>query len=295
MKVLVTGGTGFVGREVVGRLVGAGHEVRVLTRGRQGSSRSSDLLPGSVLRPETLAPACSGCDAVVHLVGIISEVGDQTFERVHVDGTRNLLRAAAAAGAGTFVHMSALGARPGAASRYHQTKWAAEELVRASGLRWTVFRPSIIHGPGDAFVNLFARLSRWSPVLPVIGSGRGLLQPIAVADVARCFAGALTLPAAAGRTYELVGRDRLSFREVLEAIGEVTGRRRPGLSIPTAIARVQAAAMECVWPRLLRRAPPLNRDQILMLAEDNVGDPGPMMRDFGIDPEPFREAIRRFL
>lgn len=295
MKVLVTGGTGFVGRQVVGRLASGGHEVRVLARARSASPGSRDVFPGSILRPETLAPACVGCDAVIHLVGIIAEVGEQTFERVHVDGTRNVLRAAAAAGVGTFVHMSALGARPGAPSRYHQTKWAAEELVRASGLRWTVFRPSIIHGPGDAFVNFFARMGRWSPVVPVIGSGRGLLQPVAVDDVARCFAGALTLPAAAGRTYDLVGLDRLSLREVLEAIAMVTGRRRLLLPIPRPLARMQAAAMETIWPRLLHRAPPLNRDQILMLAEDNVGDPAPMMRDFGIDPEPFREAIRRFL
>ena len=99
-------------------------------------------------------------EAVVHLVGIISEVGQNTFENVHPRGTENIVAAARAADVTRFIHMSALGTRPNAASRYHQSKWAAEEIVRRSGLAWTIFRPSIIYGPGDGFVNLFARMSR---------------------------------------------------------------------------------------------------------------------------------------
>lgn len=295
MKVLVTGGSGFVGREIVRQLLATGHSPRVLARGMKPADAAFETVRGSVLEPASLNAACSGCDAVIHLVGIISEVGEQTYERVHDEGTGNLLTAAKAAGVPRFVHMSALGTRPNAAARYHRSKWAAEERVRASGLAWTIFRPSLIYGPGDGFVNLFARLSRWSPALPVIGPGASLVQPVAVADVARCFVGALNEPAAVGRTFDLCGPDRLAFRKVLAEILRALGRRRALVSLPLPVARVQARLLEFVFPRLLRRAPPLNRDQIVMLGEDNVGDPAPAARLFGFSPAPFRESLGQSL
>lgn len=295
MTVLVIGGSGFVGRELVRQLRAAGHTPRVLARGTHGVEAGVETVRGSVLQPETLAAACAGCDAVVHLVGIISEVGAQTYEHVHIDGTRNVLAAAQAAGVPRHVHMSALGTRPNAVARYHRSKWAAEEAVRASGLAWTIFRPSLIYGAGDGFVNLFARMSRWSPVLPVMGSGQNLVQPIAVADVARCFVAALTQPASVGQTYDLCGRERFSFTAVLDEILAATGRHRAKVHLPMPLARFQAAVLEWVFPTLLRQAPPLNRDQLLMLAEDNVGDPEPALRAFAFEPVKFREGIRRFL
>lgn len=295
MNVLVSGGSGFVGREIVRQLVAAGHRVRVLSRGFRRLDPSVRSVRGSVLVSGSLPEACAGCDAVVHLVGIISEIGGQTFERVHVEGTRNILAAARAAGVPRFIHMSALGTRPDAVSRYHRTKWAAEEAVRASGLDWTLFRPSLVFGPGDHFVGLFAKISRWSPVLPVMGDGRALLQPVAVDEVARCFVGALTEPRSIGGTFDLCGSERLSFDAVLDAILAATGRRRMKLHIPLPIARWQAALMEVVFPRVLRRPSPLNRDQLIMLSEDNVGDPVPAGRMFRYRPTGFRDGIRPLL
>ncbi len=295
MNVLVSGGSGFVGSEIVRQLVAAGHRVRVLSRGFRRLDPAVRSVHGSVLDPGCLPEACAGCDAVVHLVGIISEIGGQTFERVHVDGTRNLLAAARAAGVPRFIHMSALGTRPDAVARYHRTKWAAEESVRASGLDWTLFRPSLVFGPGDHFVGLFARISRWSPVLPVMGDGQALLQPVAVDEVARCFVGALAEPRSIGRTFDLCGSERLSFDAVLDAILAATGRRRMKLHIPLPIARLQAAVMESVFPRILRRPSPLNRDQLLMLSEDNVGDPVPASQMFRYRPTGFRAGIRPLL
>lgn len=283
---------------MVERLVAAGHSVRVLSRGTRspGTSRPGvESVRGSVTDPSGLEAACAGCDAVVHLVGIIAEVRDQTFERVHVEGTRNLLAAASRAGVRRWVQMSALGTRPHAVAQYHQTKWKAEELVRASGLEWTVFRPSLVFGPGDGFVNFFERMSRWSPVLPLIGGGRGWMQPVEVGVVARCFADALQRPASIGRTYDVCGPERLTFRQILEVILEVTGRRRWLLPVPWAVAMAQGLAAEWVWESVLGRTPPLSRDQVRMLREDNVGDPGPMMRDFGVNPAGFREGIGSWL
>lgn len=294
MKVLVTGATGFVGTAVCSALASAGVEVRRLARRARRASRaegSGEWITGSVLDPSSLRGACAGCDAVVHLVGIISECREQTFEAVHVEGTRAILRAALDAGISRFVHMSALGTRPGAVARYHRSKWEAEELVRGSGLHWTIFRPSLVYGAGGGFTSLMEKMSRWSPVMPVIGSGNGLLQPVAVEDVARCFAAAAISRATAGKTFDLCGLERLSFEEMLKAILAAKKRRRLLLHLPVAVARVQARVLEAVYPALFGIAPPLNRDQILMLAEDNTGDPAPAMAAFDFEPLNFRDRI----
>ncbi|MHB1310191.1 MAG: NAD(P)H-binding protein, partial [Limisphaerales bacterium] len=187
MEVLVTGGTGFVGREILRQLAPLGHRVRLLVRTPDskriralGLAGSIPMFAGDVLEPGSLAPAMAGVDAVIHLVGIISEVGRNTFENAHTQATRNVVQAAGEASVGRFIHMSALGTRPEARARYHQTKWAAEEQVRASRLAWTILRPSLVYGREDHFVNLFAAMSQWSPALPVMGSGQGLLQPVSV-------------------------------------------------------------------------------------------------------------------
>lgn len=299
MNVLVTGGTGFVGREVVAQLLAAGHRPTLLVRSRQGPKsaripQGAVGIEGSLFDVEHLDNQLLPIDAVVHCVGIISEVRDQTFERIHVEATGHLVAAAVRAGVGRFVHISALGTRKDAVSRYHRTKWAAEELVRGSGLGWTILRPSLIYGPDDKFINLFARMSRWSPVLPVMGSGQGLMQPVAVETVAQAAARALTEPGAVGRTFDLCGRERLTFDEVLDVILEVTGRRRWKWHLPMPLARLQAAMFEWSFPTLLGQAPPLNRDQLIMLQENNIGDPEPAATLFRSDIQPFKDGIRGF-
>ncbi len=302
MKVLVTGGTGFVGRAVVAAQAGAGHACRLLVRqpaaprARELAGRYPvELVAGDVLEPDTLRAALPGCQGVVHLVGIISEVGRNTFENAHTVATRHVVEAARAAGAKRFLHMSALGTRPHAASRYHQTKWAAEQTVRASGLDWTILRPSLIYGPEDHFTRLMADLSRWSPVLPVMGSGQGRLQPVAVETVALAFARALTQPATIGCTLDLCGPERLTFNEVLDAILAAVGRHRLKWHLPLPVARGLARVLEAVFPRLLGRAAPLNRDQLLMLQEDNIGDPAPARTLLDLPVETFRQGLARYL
>jgi len=301
MKVFVTGATGFVGREILRQLQAAGHEVRILARKHSSSPvreiSSQDKIEvhyGNVLDANSLKGSLDGIDAVVHLVGIISEIGANTFENIHTRGTENMVNVARGSDVKRFVQMSALGVRRDAVSRYHKSKWAAEEIVRGSGLDFTIFRPSIIYGRGDQFVNLFARLSRRSPILPVMGRGEGTLQPIRVEDVAQCFVKSLTEPRSIGQTYDLCGPDILTMPEILKTICLVTGRKRFQVHIPLPIANGLAAFLEYIFP-LLRKPPPLNRDQLIMLEEMVIGNGEPSAELFKIVPPHFPEGISSYL
>lgn len=297
MKVLVTGGMGFVGREVVSLLAAQGELPVLLAR---NPAAAAEVFPGlavcrgDILDPDALATAVRGVEAVIHLVGIISETGRATFENVHTQGTRNVVAAARGGGARRFIHMSALGTRPSAVSRYHQSKWEAEEAVRTSGLQSTIFRPSLIFGPRDHFVNLFARMMRWSPAVPVMGRAEARFQPVDVATVAAAFVRSLRTPSAVGQTFDLCGPDTLTMAEILGVIAQVTGRRRWFLKVPAPLAWLQASLLEGLFA-VVRKPPPLNRDQLVMLQEDNVGNMVPAREVFGLQPVGFRAGVAAYL
>ena len=295
-EVFVTGATGFVGHALLQRLCAAGHVVRCLVRhGSEGRLRGLGAIArieGDVLTRRGLEEGMTGCDAVIHLVGIIREhrTANMTFERVHVEGTRNVLEAAKAAGVQRYLHMSALGTRPAAASRYHRTKWAAEEAVRGSGLGWTIFRPSIVYGRGDGFVTLLASMVRRLPAVPVIGSGRQRLQPVAVEQVAAGFAEALERPVTIKQTYEVGGPEAVTMIELLDSIGRALGRRRVRkVHVPLGVMQPLA--------RLLHPLPgfPVTPDQLLMLGEDSVCDPRPFFDAFQLEPVPLATGLERML
>lgn len=191
MKIFITGATGFIGGEIVLGLLERGYQIRALAR---NPDRARDLLPsgvelvkGDITRPEGLYDAVLGCDAIIHLVGIIFEKGKNMFDDVHYMGTVNIVTAAKQAKVKRFLHMSALGSRPDAVSNYHRTKYRGEQCVVKSGLDYTIFRPSLVFGQKDRSINLFIKMIKLMPIFPVIGSGGGRTQPVFVSDVARAF------------------------------------------------------------------------------------------------------------
>jgi NADH dehydrogenase len=231
------------------------------------------------------------CDAVINLVGIIREfpVKGITFERLHVEATASIISAAQHAGVLRYLQMSALGTRLDAVSGYHRSKWRAEELVRGSGLAWTIFRPSLIFGPKDAFVNMLAANLRLAPIMPTMGDGNYRLQPIHGTDVARCFADALEMPETAGQTYQLCGEDRLTYRELLDAIAEAMGKRHPFKpALPLSIMKPIIKTLQGI------SAFPITMDQLQMLLEENICN-GDWRKAFPFEPIKFREGIREYL
>ena len=295
-RVFVTGGTGFVGKAVVRALLAHGFLVRCLVRPGSESDlkgfESIDRVPGDVMNADGLAPSMEGCSAVVHLVGIIRErrARGVTFERLHTEATRNMLAVARAAGITRYAQMSALGTRPGARARYHRTKWEAEEAVRASKLDWTIFRPSIIFGRGDAFVSTLARAVQRLPVMPVLGDGRYRLQPVPVEQVAEGFARALRAPRSVGQTYEVAGPAPYAFVDLLDEIGRAVGRPRVRkVHVPLAPVRGLTRALD--WLPFY----PLSSDQLVMLEEESVTDPSRFFAELGLEPQPLPVGLRRML
>lgn len=294
MKVAFTGATGFVGRHMVRRFVNAGHDVVVLAR--PGSStkllpeQAVQIVEGELLRPETLPGVFEGCEVVVHLVGIIRETPDVTFSQAHVEAVRNVIECARKAGARRIIHMSAIGARADAASRYHQTKWDGEESVRGSGIEWVVLRPSIIFGKGDGFTAMLVDLIRKAPVIPVIGPGSNLLQPIAVEDVSSAFLASAENEEHAGHTYQLGGPDRLQYKQIVRMIARQMGSRKPQVHLPLALMRPLAAILS----RLISKFP-LTPDVITMLEEDNLADPNDAEAVFGLTLTAFQDGLKKIL
>jgi len=292
MKIFLSGGTGFVGGHLRKELTERGDEIRLLVHKKGGSfEQGVEPVEGDITVPGTFSAALSGCDAAINLVGIIREFPARgaTFEKLHVEGARNMLHAVKAAGVKRYIHMSAVGTRPDATSAYHRSKFQAEELVRSSGLDWTIFRPSIIFGPGDEFVNRLAGIIRSLPAVPVIGDGRYRLQPIAGADVARCFAMSLEMPETRGKTYELCGPDRFTYNELLDTIGLVLGRS-PVRKIPNPLA-----VMKVLVPLFQGFSFfPITMDQILMLVEENICD-GKWRETFRFEPQRLADGIASYL
>ena len=292
MKVFVTGGTGFVGREILGQLLSAGDEVRALVRdGSQDKLSGHQNLEthiGDVTDAASLVGALDGCDAVIHLVGIIREFPGRgvTFKKMHVTATENILEACDEQEVQRFLHMSSNGTRERGTTAYHRTKWQAEELVRASGLDWTIFRPSLIFGRDSEFVKMLTELIRRVPIVPVIGDGQYRMQPVSVEQVAVSFVKALAMPESIGKTYHQGGSESYTYDAILDLTGKAMGRKQvtkvhqPLFMIKPMIKMLQGFEQF-----------PITEGQLKMLIEGNVCDPDEWAQAFELVPISYAEGI----
>ena len=293
MTVLVTGGTGFVGPHVVHALRTRDVPVRALVRDRARGARlvawGAELVEGDVTDPRSLVAASVDVDAVVHLVAIIR--GSRAdFERVMVQGTRDVVAAAKEAGVRRFVLASALGLdeRTKDAVPYFAAKWEMERAVEQSGLEYVILRPSFVFGKDGGVLPTFVRLARLAPVTPIVGPGTQRLQPIWVEDVAEYYAQSVDLAAAANRTFEVGGPDAPTWNEFWDRLKRVLGVHRPSMHVPFSVLRVQAALTE--------RLPfaPVTRDQLTMLElGDNVVTSPDAVETFRFPLVPLDEQLRR--
>lgn len=263
--------------------------VRDPAKAKLATSNQIGLIPGDVAEGSGVDEGTRDCDAVVHLVGIISETGKATFERVHHIGTRNVVEAAKRNGISRYVQMSALGVRADGVSEYQTSKWKGEEAVRQSGMDYCILRPSLIFGRGSGFVTQMLDVMRKAPLFrPVPGSGKPLFRPIFVEDVAACFVQALTNPRVTNKTMELGGGDELSLDEVLQTIADCAGIRKPTFHVPMPLMFMGAAVAQTILPR-----PPVTVGQLRMLKEGSTCDISPMVEAFDIHPVGFRNGLKK--
>jgi len=278
-EVAIVGGTGFLGRHVCAALQEAGRSVRLLSR-RRGRD-------GRTIRADDLR----GCDTVVNLAGLKREQGEQTFQAVHVDLVARLIDAMKGAGIRRLVHISVVVARPDPALPYHDTKHRGEELVRSSGLDWTILRPGVIYGVGDDLLSHLSLLLRISPVFPIVNDGRAPMMPVHAVDVARAVAAALERPESAGKALDVVGPERLQLRDVVRRTSEALGLPVRIVPTPAGLMRIPVRIMEATMARPLS-----TRAQLAMLEEGLAGDPEPAKRVLGVEAAPFTpERLRPLL
>ena len=293
-SVCIVGGSGFVGRAIADHLSSGGTRVRVITRRRPRAMPLAVLPTVEIVVADphdgaALARCFDGMDAVINLVGILHEGGGRTFERCHVELPRKVAEACRSAGVQQLLHMSALGASENGPSKYQRSKAAGEQAVRraAEGLPVTIFRPSVIFGEGDRFLNTFAALTRVFPVIPLAGA-RTRFQPIWIEDVARCFVDALGNPRAFGQAYEICGPRQYTLEELVRFVAKTLGRRTKIVPLAGVAASIQAFMLEWVPGK------PMTRDNLASMKVDNIcSQPFPAI--FGFKPSPIEVVVPEYL
>ncbi len=294
MRILVTGGTGVVGQSAVTALVESGHEVRLLSRDAAKNALAwpnrVHAHPGSVSAPDEVIGSANRCDAVLHIAGIATESPpESTFEKINVEGTRNMLKEAERARIGLFLYVSSLGADRGS-SPYHKSKLQAEELVRGFHREWIILRPGNVYGPGDEVLSQLLKMIRTLPALPVLNDGEQAFQPIWAGDLGKALAMAVERRDLAGRVLELAGSERTCTNDVLDRFQVITGRSPARVPVPSVLANLGTKLASLAGIDL-----PVNESQITMLEEGNViraTQDNALITVFGIQPTSLDAGLR---
>ena len=294
MDIIIAGGTGFVGSHMVRNLLADGHRPILIVR-KAPKSKTSIPDDAAVIVHDPSEPFDKSdlkADAIINLVGIIREFPSKgiTFEKAHFEVTKNLVDLAQKNKIGHYLQMSALGVGPEARTGYLKTKLKSEEYLKSSSLKWTIFRPSMIYGPGGEAMRLFTRMVKYLPIVPVIGDGRYKLQPVHVDDVCTAYMKALKDDRAIGRIFEFGGPQILTFNQILDEIGRVIGRKIvPRFHQPVGFTHFMAGLFgRCPWF-------PVTNEQIIMLLDDSFTEDNSMYELFDFEPRPFDLGLAEYL
>ncbi|MFL5559835.1 MAG: NAD-dependent epimerase/dehydratase family protein [Gemmatimonadaceae bacterium] len=294
MKVLVTGGTGVVGRATVTALIDRGHTVRLVSRNARRDAAqwgsAVESWTGDVAKDDGLSGVVDGCDAVLHVVGVVhAPDGGQSLREINVEGTQRMLREAIASGGPRFVFVSSLGADRGE-SDYHRSKREAEALVREYPGSWTIVRPGNVYGPGDDEISLLLRMVRTLPVIPVIGGGDTKFQPIYAGDLGRALAMSVERSDLAGRVLEVAGVEQTSQNELIDHFSRITNREPARVGVPEFLTSFGISIAEAAGVPV-----PFHHAQLQMLREGNsipADRVNALTAVFGITPTPLEEGLR---
>ncbi|MGA1847085.1 complex I NDUFA9 subunit family protein [Deferribacter abyssi] len=294
MKVFLTGSTGFVGTEILRELLKCGYDPVVLIRDSarlKVKDEKIQIIEGDILKPESYSNALKNVDVVIHLVGIIREFPSKriTFERMHYEATKLLVNETKKANVKRFLHMSANGAREDSVTVYHKTKFKAEEYVRNSGLIYTIFKPSVIYGPEDSFINMLNNFMKKMPVFSYFGDGSYPMQPVSVYEVAEIFVKSIENEKTFNKTFTVCGNRILSYKEILRLIMEVTGRKRVLISVPEFIIDFAIKLFgKFSWF-------PIARDQFEMLKEGNTCENNEIFQLLGVFQRDIENTLYDYL
>ncbi len=296
MKVLVAGGTGFIGAAITAALLEQGNEVTVMSRSRSSNHQfdGADWREGDVTRPETLPGAVVGFDVVVDAVQLPNSPMENpkkgyTFERVDFGGTKNLADAAAAVGVKQYIGLSGAGAAEDAHYHWQRFKWMEEQHIMASGMDYTIFRPTWIFGPGDVSLNRFLNFGKFLPFIPVIGDGKTRVQILYLGDLVAHVVGSLGNDRARNRVFEIGGPDILTMDEIVRTALRVTARKRFLLHQPKPLMKLIAGIAQHAPGR------PLTPDAIDFITMEGVVDTGPLQEAFGLPLTSLEDGMREYV
>ena len=294
MRILISGATGFVGRAVVRKLLDSGHEIVILQRPNSKHSLESGgrviVYRANLERPLETDDLCG--DAIINLCGIIREfpLRGISFYKTHFLVNKHLVDFASKNKIKRFILMSALGVYSNPRTAYQDTKYQAEQYLHDSSLNWTIFRPSLIFGPDGEFIKMLVKMIKQVPLVPVVGDGKYLLQPVWIDDVALGFCKSISDPRTYGMTYEFGGPEVLNYNQILDIIGASLGRRKVRkIHFPVAFLRPFAAVLGRF------RQFPLTNDQITMLLDSNFTEDKTYFETFGLTPKTFHDGLKEFI
>jgi NADH dehydrogenase len=303
MKFFIAGGTGFIGKHLIDHLSKGDFDVRCLVRTEEKKKicerANFEAVIGDITDVESLSKKLDNCDVVVHLVGIIEEKGKMTFQKVHVEGTKNLINEAKKAKVKYIFYQSALGASHSSFAQYYITKAEAEKIVRTSGIPYTIFRPSLVVGKGDGFTEKLKELINIGPFIPIPGDGNAKFQPLFVEDWIKCFISIFSegLPKSS-KIFEFGGPEHLTYNEIIIQLMEAMNVNKPLIHLPLRLIKFSlpfSGIIRRIGSFINKNIPSVTLEQLLLLQQDNICELDSVEKNFGFKPLKFRDALCHFI